>query len=297
MIYACTQAIRDALENLKRNKAANLLCLGIISFTLLVLGIFRFIGANLNDYIKQHSRQVEAIFYLAKNAGQDEIESLRQRISNSLLVSEVRLITPEQARTRFSRDFPELEHLVNEYSESPFPLSIEVLFREDLSRDIQITAFIEDIRRSRSVESMEINIDWIRRLAAVKRFISLVGFFLTGILLFVTVFIIFNVIKMTVLFRRDEIQIMLLVGATRMYIRVPFLIEGSLLGLAGGLLGAGLLLALVRFLPASDKFVFNMVSEMISLDRPVNYIIREMLLIGTLIGLVSSWFSVEKHVR
>jgi len=291
------QVLREALENIRRNKSANILCLGIICFTLLVLGIFRFVNGNLGDYIKRHSRQVEAVFYLQEEAEGREVDALLERIRGNLLVSEARLVTAEEARARFNRDFPELQHIVSEYRESPFPTSIEVRFKEELRNDLKISAFIEEIQRGYLIESMEVNIEWINKLVAVKRFVSLIGFFLTMILLFVSTFIIFNVIRLIILFRREEIQIMQLVGATRMYIKVPFLIEGSLLGFFGGALAVIFLVLILKAFPVSDRFVFNLVQEMIALDYPIKTITRELLLVGTSIGLVASWFSVDKHIR
>ncbi len=291
------QTLRNALENILRNKLVNFLCLGIIAFALLVLGIFHFVSLNLDRYVGRLSESVEAIFYLHDKAGPSEAEHLVRRVQDSLLVKEVSYTTREQAEVNFGREFPELRYILSEFTDSPFPASIDVRFKPDVRIDTQVESFVRDIRQNPLVESVQLNMDWARKIDMIKKFIQLVGYFLSFILVFVSVFIIFNVIKLNIFYRRDEINILKLVGATNGYIRTPFLIEGTALGLMGGLLSGALLFLSLKVFPVYAGYVFAIVRQMIDFDSVPLALYLRLVGIGALIGFLSSALSLKRFLR
>jgi cell division transport system permease protein len=290
------RALQQALANILRNKTVNFLCLGIIAFTLLVPGIFNFISFNLDHYISKLGENIEAIFYIKESSGA-EIEKLMQRIQGNLLVKEVGFTSKDQARTHFTREFPELEYILAEFSDSPFPASIDVSFRSDASRVVQIESFIRDMEKNSLVESVQLNLDWTRKIAMIKKFVSFAGLFLSAILLIVSIFIIFNVVKINIFYRKDEINILRLVGATDWYIKTPFLLEGLILGSMGGLLACGLLLLTIRAFPVYAGFVFTIVKQLIDFKQLPLRIFWELVLTGSAIGLLSSFISLRRFIK
>jgi len=291
------RAIQQALTNILRNKTVNFLCLGIIAFTLLVPGIFSFISFNLDRYISKLSESVEAIFYIRDGADSQGIEKLLQRIEGSLLVKQVGFTSRDQARANFAREFPELNYILAEFSDSPFPASIQATFRPDASDIVQIESFIRDIEKEGLVESVQLNMDWARKIAMIKKFASFAGLFLSAILLIVSVFIIFNVVKINIFYRKEEITILRLVGATDWYVKTPFLLEGLLLGSLGGLLAGGLLLLTIKAFPVYAAFVYNVVRQLIDFRQLPLRIFWQLVLTGSLIGLLSSFISLRRFIR
>ncbi len=290
-------SLGQATANLLRNKVVNLLCLGIIAFTLLVPGIFNYISFNLERYISRISDNVEAIFYIKDDSDAATIERLLQRIQASLLVKDVGFTTRQQAQERFAGEFPELKYILAEFPDSPFPASIDVKFAADARNLVQIESFVRDINKAAAVESVQLNLDWARKIAMIKKFAQFVGMFLSGILLIVSVFIIFNVVKINIFYRRDEIHILRLVGASNWYIKTPFLIEGLVLGFLGGLLAGGLLLAIIKAFPLYAGFVFNIVKQLIDFRLLPQKIFWQLLLTGTAIGLFSSFISLRRFIK
>ena len=291
------RAVQQALANLLRNKIVNSLCLGIIAFTLLVPGIFNYISFNLERYINKLSENVEAIFYIKDDSDGSAIEKLVQRIQANLLVKEVGYTSKDQAETNFSREFPELKYILDEFKNSPFPASIDVKFLADARNLIQVESFIRDIRTAPAIESVQLNLEWARKIAMIKKFTSFVGFFLSAILLIVSIFIIFNVVKINIFYRRDELTIFKLVGASNWYIKTPFLIEGCVLGFLGGLLAGGLLLVIIKAFPLYAKFVFNIVKQLIDFKQLPLKIFWQLLITGTAIGLLSSFLSIRRFLK
>jgi cell division transport system permease protein len=290
-------SFRQALANLSRNKIVNGLCLGIIAFTLLVPGIFNFISFNLDRYINKLSENVEAIFYIRDDSGADAIEKLMQRIQANLLVKEVGFTSRDEAKTNFSREFPELKYILAEFNNSPFPASIDVKFLADARNLIQVESFIRDIKTAPAVESVQLNLDWARKIAMIKKFTTFAGFFLSAILLIVSIFIIFNVVKINIFYRRDEINILRLVGASNGYIKTPFLIEGCVLGFLGGLLACGLLLLTIKAFPLYAGFIYNIVKQLIDFKLLPQKIFWQLLGTGTAIGLFSSFISLRRFIK
>lgn len=289
--------LANAVKNILRNKLINFLSFGIIAFTLLIFGIFNYLTYSLESFTNSFSRNIEAIFYFNENVDQAEIDLLVKKLKGSLLVDDVTFNSRSQAEVIFSRQFPELKYLLAEFKQSPFPASIEVKFKQEYSIGPQVFAFIEDIEKLSIIESKQVNLDWAKKILAIKKFISLVGMFLSLILIFVSAFIIFNVIKINIFYRKDEINIFRLVGATDWYIKIPFIIEGALLGFFGSLMAGVLLFIALKLFPAYASFMYTIFKDMISFkSMPISIFVR-LLLLGTGIGLLSSYTSVRQFLK
>lgn len=290
--------IINAVKNILRNKLISFLSFGIIAFTLLIFGIFNYITYSLEVFTDGFSKNIKAIFYFKEDAKQAEVELLVNKLKEGLLVENVIFTSKNQAETDFSRQFPELEYILSEFKESPFPSSIEVEFKhEGYTLDTKILAFVKDIEKLHIVESKQVNIDWARKIIAFKKFISVVGVFLSLILIFVSVFIIFNVIKINIFYRKEEINVLKLVGATDWYIKFPFVLEGAFLGFFGSLMAGGLLFVTVKLFPIYSAFMFNIVKGMIDFKTIPGSLFIKLIVLGTAIGLFSSYFSAKQFLK
>jgi cell division transport system permease protein len=291
------QSLKNSFENFRRNKLVNSLCLVIIAFSLLILGLFNTVSFNLDLYINQISQKIEAIFYIKDNIPARDVEALARTIGESLIVKDTAVISRELAQQRFSREFPQLNYILSEFNSSPFPVSIEVSFKPEARIDTQVAALITDISHNPAIESHQFSFEWALKIQTVKEFINAIGYFLSFILLLVTVFIIYNVIKLNIFYRREEIVIFQLVGATRGYIQTPFLLEGSLLGLLGGILAALLLQLAVHVFPIYAGHIYQMVRQIVSTSQTPPFIFLKLIGIGTLIGLCSAALSLKRYVK
>lgn len=287
----------NVFKNIARNKLINVLCFGIIAFTLLIFGIFNYLTYSLEAFTSHFSKNIEAIFYFRDDVEQPDIDLLVNNLKESLLVEDVGFNSKDQAEIAFSRQFPELKYILAEFKTSPFPASIEVKFKQEYNIGTKIISFIEDIEKLSIIESKQVNLDWAKKVMAIKRFISLVGIFLSLILIFVSAFIIFNVIKLNIFYRKEEIAIYRLVGATDSYIKTPFIIEGALLGFFGSLLAVGLLFLTLKLFPAYATFMYSIFKDMITFRIIPTAIFIRLVALGTGIGLLSSYISVRQFLK
>lgn len=289
--------LNNALISISRNKLINFLSFGIIAFTLLIFGIFNYLSYSLETFANEFSKNIEAIFYFKDNVEQPEIDLLLKKLKESLLVEDVSFSSRDQAEITFSRQFPELKYILSEFKTSPFPASIEVKFKQEYNIGTKVISFIEDIEKLSIIESKQVNLDWAQKVMAIKKFISLVGMFLSMILIFVSAFIIFNLIKLNIFYRKEEINIYRLVGATDWYIKIPFIIEGALLGFFGSIMACGLLFITLKLFPAYATFMYNIFKDMISFKNIPLILFLRLLLLGTGIGLLSSYISVKQFLK
>jgi len=147
------------------------------------------------------------------------------------------------------------------------------------------------------IDEVQFNQEWLEKLIGVSKIIRAVGFFLGGILVLASFFIISNVIKLSVYARQNEIEIFRLVGATNSFIKIPFIIEGTILGLIGGIFSLILLFITIKFFPLYLGKSYNFIKPFIVF--PFIFIRHCLILLlgGGVIGLIGSLSSVGKFLK
>ena len=241
--------LREAGQNLWQFKTRHVFSLTIIGLSFVILGVFLSLANNLRFRARELSRNLTVVFYLDNGRPAADLIRLEEKIRRSPLVETVRAVSPEEASRKFLEDFPDLEEVLLNLDTNPFPPSIEVALKNPALPTERIIEFIAGIRTDPSIEDVQFNREWAERIRSLGRLAEAIGFFLGGILVSASFFIVSNVIKLIVMSRKDEIEILRFVGATNMFIRMPFLLEGFFLGIAGSALSLGLVLVLVKLFP------------------------------------------------
>lgn len=291
-------ALRNGVTHILRNRLVSLLSLCVIAFSLLIFAVFDFVNHQIDSYINRFSKNIEAIFYLKDNAGAAEIQQLANRLKSNMLVKELQFISQDQALRDFSHQYPDLKYILAEFDKSPFPASLIVTFHPvSVESQEKINSLVSDILALNLVESKQINLEWAEKLSAVNRLINAIGWFLSTILIVISIFIIFNTIKINIVYRKDEIALFRLIGASDTYIRFPFIIEGAIMGFLGSVLACFLLFVLFKVFPLTASFIFDAVKNMIDLDRLPLSLYLKIILLGTLIGLFSSLLSLRRFLK
>jgi len=237
------------------------------------------------------------VLFLEKDISDISSEAIEKDLSSSPLVIKYQYINTNQAAEKFENKFPDLKSIVDNLEETPFPASFEVtLIEKDLSSE-DIMEFIDRMEKRPGIEDIQYNKEWIERMQSLSRLARAIGFFLGSILILASFFIISNVIKLNVFARRNEIEILKLVGGTNMFIRIPFLFEGIVLGIIGGLLSLILLFVVITFFPIYLGSSLGALGELINF-RFLNFS-QIMLIIGgcALIGFLGSLSSLARFLK
>ena len=289
-------SVKEALVNLVRARAINALTVGIICASLFILGGFVLLVSNLHAAVSSWS-QVAINVYLRDDAPQEKVTALRSQIESESFVRQVRYVSREEAAAIFRERFAHLAQATDAVGGNPFPASLEVLARgEREDRLPETERLVAALRESPIVEEVRDNESEARKAIALIEVISAGGWVVGGILSLASLFTIFNVIRLTVYQRRDEIAIQRLVGATGGFIRGPFLVEGTLHGILGA--AAAVLLLFVAYgrlegyaAATQNPFLKLLTSGFLSVGQA-----GLLLLGGTLIGMTGSLLSLRRFL-
>jgi cell division transport system permease protein len=234
----------EAFESLWRGRRAALLSMLTIAAGLFVLGFFLMVNANLQRIISGWSDAAELAVYLRDDAQPQQIATINELLTRSGLASTVTLVSKDEAKKEFARDFPDLASAAATLDRNPFPASFAVRLNadaqsapgavENLTTTLGAAGGVADVRYDRT---------WIARLNSTIRVIRGVGLAIILLLAVASALTVANVVRLTAMARRNEIEIMQLVGAPFAYIRGPFIAEGLLQGGVGALVAIVFLLA------------------------------------------------------
>jgi len=282
---------REALLSFRRAPLLSALSITTIAFSLFTLGLFGLVAINLREALRGIEERVEIVAFVFRGTPAETIALATQDIAAFPEVRSVAYVSEEQALARARSELVEFRDAYRDLQVNPLPASIEVRMKEGYRDARTVERVAERLRGFTFVDDVRFGRDWIQRLDQLRNVTGLVGLVIGLAFAAVAVVIIGVTIRLTLLQRAREIAIMRLVGATNWFIRGPFLLEGALKGLLGGLLSLGLCWAGWRLFrdstggPLQDLIFF----------RP-----DQMLLIvvfGVLLGLGGSLVSVGRHLR
>jgi cell division transport system permease protein len=296
ILHTILYCIEEALVELWRNRLVNLVSVVTIAVSLFILGIFATVSSNLNLLLVGWSNRVQLTAYLSDDAGAKDKQEMEQLLSSSEEVDSFEFVSKDEAIERFQSYFPELETLPSMLESNPLPASFEIQMASEYRSPDEVHRFAEELGSKSGIEEVDYDLLWVERLTAVIDLVRALGFFIGGTLLIASIFTIFNVIKLTVYGRQEEIGIMRLVGATHAYIRGPFLVEGMLQGGLGGLVALSLLYAAYELLlrQALESFRLLTSAEWLRFLSPNAW--AGVVLGGMMVGLIGSALSVRKFL-
>jgi cell division transport system permease protein len=288
LVYFC----QEALTSLWRSRLISALSVGSIAVSLFVLGAFLTVASNLDAVVTRWTEKVEVTFYLDDALDVPSREALARRVRLHPAVEGVEVVSREQALERFRTLFKDLDTLPEDLGANPFPASLEVRLRSDQQSADAINRLVQEFQKAPGVEEVQYDLLWIQRLSTAVRLVRGVGAFLGAVLVLAGIFTISNVIRLTVYARQDELDIMRLVGATRAYVKGPFIVEGILQGALGGLVSVALLWLAFR-IAARDALA---ASDL--LGRAVVFLPMELCVLivlgGMAVGLLGSLISLGR---
>ncbi|MEN6561066.1 MAG: permease-like cell division protein FtsX [Acidobacteriota bacterium] len=284
-------------NNLWQFRTRNLFSVTIICLSFLTVGIFLSLTNNLRATARELSSNMSVVFYLDRALAPEAVEAIRQEISRPAFVESVGLVSPEQALERFRTNFPDLADVVAGLRGNPFPPSLELRVNAKATASREVVAFVEGMKKRPGVTDVLFNQDWVEKMQGFSRLAGAIGAFLGGILILTSFFIISNVVKLNVFARKNEIEILRLVGGTNLFIRVPFWLEGITLGLLGSLLSLALLFVVIRLFPVYLGASLGALQQLLQFRYPDLTQALALLAGGAATGFIGSATSVSKFLK
>lgn len=268
-----------------------------IALALTLVGLFASVMFNAGRLMHDLGQSLSLSVYLQDAATQEEIAAVRTKLEAHAGIKKVRVLTREQDRERNKRLLsPELLQGLDEASIPGQPV-LEVDIDAELASRGDVDALVkwtQALKAVQSVEDVEFGAEKLRLLFALVEIARTIGVVLSVVLLSSAMFFVFSTVRLAVFSRRDEIEILTLVGATPGFVRLPFLVEGALQGLAGAALAAGLLGLLHLELRGLVRDVY-MLNATWSLLPPG--MVAWLVIGGPTVGLCASALSVGRYLK
>jgi cell division transport system permease protein len=244
MVRGLRYFLAEAVTSLWRGRWNASLSVVTIAAGLFVLGFFLIVNSNVQRLVGRWSEAAELSVFLTDDATPEQLQAIGNLLDKSGLAASRQFVSKGDAAERFREDFPDLAAAAARLERNPFPASIEVRLGaasrgagravDDLATALGLMPGVSDVRYDRR---------WLDRLNSAIRLVRRVGAILVVMLVVAAALTVANVVRLTAYARRDEIEIMQLVGAPLSFVRGPFVLEGILQGGAGALVAIALLWA------------------------------------------------------
>lgn len=301
MIGKMVYTIQQGFKNIIRNGLFSLASIGTITACLFMFGVFYCIVANFQYMLHEAESNVGVTVFFNEGVTEEQILEMQKNIDVREEVSYTEYISPEKAWEIMKEQyFPDGDPGILAGLDQDNPLadsaSVEV-YLADTSRQAELVSYIETLEGIREVNASEIIAD---SFTNVSRLIGYVSMGIILVLVFVAIFLISNMVRIGITVRKDEIAIMKYVGATDLFVRAPFLIEGMTIGLIGSAIPVIIIRALY---PVVIEYVLGQfailqsILTFLDVNSVFNVLIPVSLGIGLGIGLIGSSLTSRKHVR
>ena len=231
----------DALINIRRSGWGGLASIGTMAVSFVIVGIFLIITGNLGALVAEWKEQFQVTVFLEDGITGEQLALLRKRIQSERAVKGMTYISKAEALQQFKRELQGKESLLEGLGENPIPASLQLRVHEPYQTPEALKQLTASLSRVEGVEDVMYGQEWVDRLSAVIRLLRLLGLGVGLALGMASLLIVSNTIRLAVYARAEEIEVMRLVGASRLHVRAPFLLEGMI----QGTLSAGLALLLL----------------------------------------------------
>ncbi|EST55440.1 cell division protein FtsX [Brevibacillus panacihumi W25] len=288
--------VREGVKNLGRNGWMSFASISAVAITLLILGVFFILAMNVNYFAQSVEKQVEIRVFLDVLATKENVQQVEENIKAIPKVASVTFIPKDEGLKQFKESLGEKAYLF-EGLEKDNPLPDAFVVKTTQPQDTSAVA--AQIKKLEFVNNLNYGEGTVEKLFAVTGAVRNVGIaFIIG-LGFTAMFLIANTIKLTIVARRREIEIMKLVGATNWFIRWPFFVEGLLMGIAGALIPTIMLAVGYYYLldAIHSSFEASQLFKLLPLFPLVNQVALALLAIGAFIGIWGSLVSVRRFLR
>lgn len=289
--YLIGEGIRNVLKN-KKSTAASLM---IMCATMFVFGIFFLIGQNVQNVIKQVEEQQAMQVFIKPDATEQEITDLGTKIREIEYVNKAEYVTKEDALNTVKTWLKDSQGLLEPYAKNnPFKASYVVTLT-DLSKIQEVESKIAILEQ---VNNITVRNETINRLLDIANGVKTVSAVILVLLIFISIFIIANTIKLTVHARRKEISIMKYVGATNGFIRWPFMVEGIIIGVVSAMFSVLVLGLAYNYITGRAAGMAQTIQiNLLQFSDTFSLLILIYLVLGIGIGTIGSAISMKKYLE
>lgn len=287
--------IRQVGRNLRMTWGSQLMTLLTVSLSVLIFAFFYLIYANMLNLGDKLGDDLSLIVYLDEEPGPELRQQLINKITTFDEVEEIRFVSRAMAYERFADQLGQNQDVLNDMPKDFLPPSIEVVPMKNLRSLNQVKLFSAYLARLPGTLKVQYGQDWVERFYYFTKLLSIIVLLSGTLLILTTIFMVAYTIRLTILGRQAELELLKLVGATNNYIRTPFLLEGLLQGVLGSFLGIVSLYILFQWIKLRfsgpgflNLFEFSFFSPAVSLT---------IICVSILLCTIGSYSTMQKFLR
>lgn len=286
--------VRQAMRNMVENRLVHLIGLGTMVIAFLMFDAFILIFVNLNSWTQEQGRSLTMSIYFKGEPERAVIESIKKELLQ-YPVSITDFISKDDALKSLRKQLGEKAGLLDGLGENPLPASLEIVLSRDVSGDSLPYELKTRLERINGVDEVQYSQEWVERFQAIMGAVKIIGLVFGGLLFLAALFIITNTVKLTIYSRKDEIEILKLVGATNRFVKIPFLIEGSIQGFLGG--SVALIVLFLVYVAIITKVDLSIGFASLDIIFLSPQFILLLLLMSSIIGFIGSTVSLGRFFR
>jgi cell division transport system permease protein len=295
MSGALRYALDEATSSLWRGRQAGFLATGTIAVALFVLGGFLILTANLERLSAEWAKAAELSVFLRDEISPEERQAIEQAVAPGTLVASHEFVSKADALARFRQTFGSVAGAADDLGENPLPASIDVRLTEAAASGAGIENLVATLRQMPGVADVQYDRQWLDRMLSAIRLIRGAGVILGAVLAIAAALTVANVVRLGLYTRREELDIMELVGAPQAFVRGPFVAEGILQGGIGAV--AALVVLGVVFIAVRARYLVPLAAA-INLSavrflpwQACGLMVVGGMAVGCLGGLMAAWRS------
>jgi cell division transport system permease protein len=287
--------VKHAISNIFGNRLIHALGIGTISVSLLFFGAFVLLWVNVNSWVLQWGQSLSMSVYLKEGVDKKTIQKIESAIRR-LPGAEIKgFVSKEKAWSNLMEILGPQAGLLDGLTKNPLPASFEVLFKGSGRSQVDPKMVKEKLEKMEGVDEVQYTEQWLDRLEGLVYILRLAGVIIGGLLCIALLFIISNTIRLTIYSRRDEIEILKLVGATDWFVKAPYVIEGAIQGVFGAAIAFLILLVMYYLLPFKTVHLFDLpLIEIVFLPERYTAVLFST---GFFLGLLGSFIAISRTFR
>lgn len=288
--------IRDSFQSVFRNFSLSLASISCITITLLVVSISMILSVNVNNFASLVEKDVTIVTFLDSDISEEKIKVVEQEIKRLNNIESITFQSKDEITKEMKESSDTFKAIMDEWSEDENPLQDTYLVKvEDINK---IASTAKKIKAIDGVDVIKYGEGMVEQLVAVFDVVRKICLGMVVALIVVTAFLISNTIKITIFSRKREIEIMRLVGASNLNIKIPFIFEGLFLGVIGSIIP--IIATIYGYTVLFENFNGQLFSPFIKLVEPQPFIFLlslVLVVIGILVGMFGSWRAVKKYLK
>jgi len=289
-------SIRDAFKSVIRNFSLSLASISCITITLIIVAVAIMASLNVQNFTKEMEKDLTIVVFMENNTTELEIQNIKNDFEKINNIDSYEFESKLEVKEQMQQESEVIGTVLENWSAEESPL--KDTFQIKVKEVEKISKTADQIKKLDKVAVVRYGEGWVDKLISSFSAIEKVTYGIVIALVLVTVFLIINTIKLTISARKREISIMRLVGASNFTIKVPFIIEGMILGLFGSIIPV--LLVMYGYMAFYNHFDGYLFTEMARLIKPEPFIYTTSLaviIIGIIVGMIGSASAVKKYLK